>query len=100
MVEQGAHDPHLLQALHRPHRRHDRGEDLSNQPSVTLYANGQELETKTGEKVFAFRVPLDSELRLLADAGSCTDKAVFRKVSQPNPSYTLQKGNSTSANWV
>lgn len=84
----------------------DRTEDTievkiySNQPSVTLYSNGQELETKTGEKVFAFRVPLDSELRLLADAGSCTDKAVFRKVSQPNPSYTLQKGNSTSANWV
>lgn len=84
----------------------DRTEDTievkiySNQPSVTLYANGQELETKTGEKVFAFRVPLDSELRLMADAGSCTDKAVFRKVSQPNPSYTLQKGNSTSANWV
>ena len=72
----------------------------SNQKSVALYADGKKLEEKSGDKVFTFRVPLNSTVEIRATAGECIDTAIFRKVDAPNPSYKLQKSNSTSANWV
>ncbi len=72
----------------------------SNQPSVALYVNGELKEMQTGEKVFRFRVPMSEKTMLKAVAGSCTDTADLRKVSQPNPDYRLHKTHSTSANWV
>ena len=72
----------------------------SNQKSVALYVDGKKLEEKSGDKVFTFRVPLNGTVEVRATAGECIDTAIFRKVDAPNPSYKLQKSNSTSANWV
>nr|WP_317402171.1 glycoside hydrolase family 2 TIM barrel-domain containing protein [uncultured Gemmiger sp.] len=72
----------------------------TNQPSVTLYANGQKVGEKSGKKVYRFRLPLSGEVELKAVAGECTDQPTIRKVDKPNPAYKLKKGKSTSANWV
>ena len=72
----------------------------SNQPEVSLYKDGQLVETKRGEKVFEFRVSLDPETRFEAKAGACTDSAVLHKVDTPNPDYVLKGKSSNSANWV
>ena len=72
----------------------------SNQPEVSLYCNGELLETRKGDKVFTFQVPLEGEVRLTAEAGPLRDECVIRRVARPNESYKLKKGKSTSANWV
>ena len=73
----------------------------TNQPGVTLYANGQKVGEKSGnDKVFRFELPLSGEVTLKAVAGDCTDETTIRKVDTPNPAYKLQQGKSQSANWV
>lgn len=87
-------------------RRKDREEALTavkvytNQPRVSLFVNGVFKEEKTGNKVFEFQVSLSGETHIKAEAGACSDQAVFRKVDRPNPAYKLVKGKSSSANWV
>ena len=88
-------------------RRADREEAVttvkvySNQPSVTLYADGKQLETRSGEKVFTFRVPLAGTVALRAVAGAAEDTARFRKVDAPNPAYKLARvKNRQKSNWV
>jgi len=72
----------------------------SNQKEVSLLADGQSIARASGDKIFTFHLPLQGELKITAVAGDCTDEAVFRKVSSPNPAYKLKKGKSKSANWV
>ena len=72
----------------------------SNQPSVTLYADGEPVGTQQGEHIFTFDVKLSGETSVRAEAGECVDEAVFKKVSKANQAYTLKKSKSKSANWV
>ena len=72
----------------------------SNCPEVSLYANGELLQTRTGNKVFTFQVPLDGEVRLEAVAGGCRDEATIRYVSKPNPAYKLGKDGGNGGNWT
>ena len=72
----------------------------TNQPEVSLYKDGQLVETKQGDKVFEFKVSLNPETHLEAKAGACTDTAVLHKVDTPNPNYVLKGKSSNSANWV
>ena len=72
----------------------------SNQKSVTLYANGQEIGTLEGDKIFEFKVPLNGEVKLKAVSGEVKDTAVIRYVNSPNPSYILGKNEGKGANWV
>ena len=72
----------------------------SNQSEVSLYANGKLVETKKGDKVFTFKVPLSGQVKLEARAGKCRDTILIRRVEQPNEAYKLKKGKSSSANWV
>lgn len=72
----------------------------SNQPSVTLYANGTKLAEKSGTHVFEFMLPLENSVTVKVVAGECTDQASFRKVATVNPAYKLVKTKSKSANWV
>ena len=73
----------------------DRIEDMttvtvySNQPSVTLYRNGERDEEQIGRRVFTFAVPNTGVTELKAVAGDQTDSIRFRKVDEPNPAYTL-----------
>lgn len=72
----------------------------SNEPKVALYANGKLVGEQVGDKVFTFRVPLDGEVNLQAEAGACRDHCTLRHVDHPNPAYKLNGPSSNSANWV
>ena len=72
----------------------------SNQPEVTLYVNGDLFETKKGEHVFEFKVPLTKKVtRLFAQAGELTDSSVVKKVKKPYDKYNLGKATGSVANW-
>ena len=72
----------------------------SNQPTVTLYANGEKVGTQTADKIFTFKVPLNGEVKLEAVAGDCRDEANIRYVTAPNPAYKLKKGDGNGGNWT
>ncbi|MBR4209144.1 MAG: DUF4982 domain-containing protein [Lachnospiraceae bacterium] len=84
----------------------DRTEDhitvkvYSNQKEVTLFVNGNKQETKQGSHVFTFEVPMGEGIEVKAVSGACEDCAVFKKVSTPNPSYTLKEAGDKGANWT
>jgi beta-galactosidase len=64
----------------------------SNLDELTLYVNGKEYETKTGDKVFKFQnVPLDNQYTTLTVSSKqdASDSVTFEKVNQPNPYYVL-----------
>lgn len=75
----------------------DRTEDVteikvySNQPEVTLLVDGSFVEQKKDNRIFIFQFPLTGEHQIKVIAGECTDTAVIRKVSEPNPEYLFQK---------
>lgn len=70
----------------------------SNQPSVTLLVDGQEVKTLEGKIKFVFHVPLSGEHTVTAVSGGCTDTIRIRRVSQPNPEYSFGKAGSVG-NW-
>ena len=72
----------------------------SNQNEVTLFLNGKKLETKYGEKVFTFRVPLDGRADIRVTSGECGDEAHFRHADAPNPAYSLKDSGDKGANWT
>ena len=72
----------------------------SNQPEVTLYANGQPVATQKADKVFTFRVRLEEETKLEAVAGQVKDEAVLRYVTKPNPEYCLNRKKAGGGNWT
>ena len=72
----------------------------SNQDTVTLYANGKEVATKTGSRVFTFKVHNLGEMKLEAVSGDLRDTAVIRHVTKPNMSYKLPKDGGNGGNWT
>ena len=76
----------------------------TNQPSVTLYANGEEIGTCTckcqGGKVFTFRVPLSGRVELEAVSGDLRDTAQLQYVPKPDPAYKLNKKKAGGGNWT
>ena len=72
----------------------------SNCDTVTLIANGKTIGTQTGDKVFTFKVMLDSETRIEAFAGDVRDEAILRFSPNPNPAYKLRKGDGNGQNWT
>ena len=71
----------------------------SNCDTVTLYADGKEIATKKGNKVFSFQVPLGETTELKAVAGIYTDTAVLHFTPTPNPAYRLGK-QAGGENWT
>lgn len=72
----------------------------SNCPEVTLYANGRKVETKQGDKVFVFKLPLSGEVKLEVRAGDCRDQATIRYADKPDPAYRLGKNGGNGGNWT
>lgn len=72
----------------------------TNQKHVALYVNGKLAEEKDGDKVFEFKIPLEGEVKIEAVAGELKDSCTLRRVSAPNPDYTLKKSKGKSQNWV
>lgn len=74
----------------------------SNQPEVTLLLDGEEVGTKSAEKVFVFEnLPLtDGFHTVLAVAGTCKDCASFEKVQEPVAAYTFIDEEENDADGV
>ena len=72
----------------------------SNLDRVTLYVNGKVFETRKGDRIFRFRVPLTGEIKIEAVSGEYRDSAVIRYTDKPDPSYKLKKGDGKGENWT
>ena len=76
----------------------------TNQPSVTLYADGQEVGRRAcscdGGKVFTFRVKLGQDTKLEAVAGAVRDEAVLSFVKKEPREYKLSKKVAGGGNWT
>ncbi len=75
----------------------------SNQPTVTLYLNGEKAGEQTAEKVFVFEVSLkDGFNTVLAQAGGVKDSITLEKVEKEPSIYVLPEVNERAegvANW-
>ena len=72
----------------------------SNCPEVTLFVNGKKFATKTGDKVFTFRVPLNGKTKIQASYGRCHDQITIQRVAKKNPSYKLSRKKANGGNWT
>ncbi|MBQ1369121.1 MAG: glycoside hydrolase family 2 protein [Firmicutes bacterium] len=63
----------------------------SNLDKVTLLVDGKETETKTGNRVFEFTIPLTGEHQIEALSGDCRDNMTIRRTEKPNPAYLFRK---------
>ena len=73
----------------------------SSLPEVTLYKDGQMLETKCAKKVFLFEVPIEGEHSIEAragDAGEYRSVILVRKTQAPNPAYAMENRRAVT-NW-
>lgn len=70
----------------------------SNQPTVTLLVNGQELQTQTGHAVFEFSLTLSGETTITAKAGDCVDQMTLEEYNAPVPEYG-NGGQGGVTNW-
>lgn len=77
----------------------------SNQPSVSLYVDGELFRTKESDKIFVFEnVPMqDGFTHIVAEAGTCMDSLTLEKVEEKPEIYTLPLDPDDSmegvANW-
>lgn len=75
----------------------------SNQPTVTLYLNGEKVEEKSAEKVFVFTVALaEGQNIVVAEAGGVKDSITLEKVEKEPEIYVLPEVNERAegvANW-
>ena len=69
----------------------------SNQQSVTLYVDGKERESKSGDKVFCFSIPITGEHEIRAVSGELYDTMTICKVNTPNKDYI--KEGADVVNW-
>jgi beta-galactosidase len=70
----------------------------SNQPEVSLYLNGELVETKTADSVFKFKVTLnDGENKLEVKAANLADEAVIIRSDEDHPEYIAPKVDTK--NW-
>lgn len=82
----------------------DRTEDVtevrvySNLPEVSLYKDGHLVETKKGDKVFVFNVPITGKHSIEARAGAYSSVILVNKATEPNPAYAMSNRQVVN-NW-
>ena len=82
----------------------DRAEDVtevkvySNLPEVSLYVDGRLQETKQGDKVITFQVPITGKHSIEARAGGYSSVILVNKVDAPNPAYAMANRREVT-NW-
>ncbi len=80
-------------------RYHDRIEDMTevkvytNRKEVSLYVDGKLVETKQGEHVFKFQVPISGVHQIKAVSGSFEDSMEIAKTNEVNPLYFAPGSN-------
>ncbi|MEN6340080.1 MAG: glycoside hydrolase family 2 TIM barrel-domain containing protein [Clostridiaceae bacterium] len=74
----------------------------SNQPCVELSVGDRFAASLEADKVFIFNVPLKrhGNTRIRVCAGTCEDKATFRRVNKPNPAYSLDTAPGAVSSWA
>ncbi len=72
----------------------------TNCESVTLYANGKKIGTKSGKNVLTFRVALGKNTKIEAVAGNIRDEATLCFTPNPIRSYKLNKKVAGGGNWT
>ena len=70
----------------------------SNLPEVSLYKDGQLVETKQGDKVFAFQLPITGKHSIEARSGEHSSVILVNKVDTPNPDYAMDNRKNVT-NW-
>ncbi len=82
----------------------DRAEDVteirvySNQDNVTLFVDGKEFASASGEHIFTFEVPITGEHSIEARSGRYSSVILIRKTIEPNPSYRMANRKEV-VNW-
>ncbi len=82
----------------------DRAEEVtevkvySNLPEVSLYRDGRLLESKKGDKVFTFQVPITGKHSIEARAEGYSSVILVNKVDKPNPAYAMANRQEVN-NW-
>ncbi len=80
--------------------RHEKVTEIkvySNQSTVTLYMDGAEVGTQTGDKVFKWNVEMTGEHTFTAVCGALKDTMTVRKVAERDMSY--YKNPEQVVNW-
>ena len=72
----------------------------TNCDTVTLFVDGKQLETKGGQKVLTFRVPLGEETKIEAVSGQLRDQAILHYTAKPVAEYKLSKKTAGGGNWT
>ena len=70
----------------------------SNLDEVSLYVNGEPVETKKAHHVFNFEIDLNGTVNVKVVAGDLADEARFVYVEEPDLSYVLNK-KAAVTNW-
>lgn len=70
----------------------------SNLHEVSLYQDGELLETQQGETIFVFQARINGEHTFVAKSGDKTDTMQIRKVEKANPDYAFGQSGAV-ANW-
>ena len=72
----------------------------TNCESVTLYADGNEIGTKSGKNVLTFQVTLGESTKLEAVSGDLRDEATLAFTPNPVSAYKLNKKIAGGGNWT
>lgn len=80
--------------------RHERKTEIkvyTTLGQVTLFHDGKKVETKTGDKIIAFHLPLhEGKNEIAVSSGDFREEMTINKVAVPDDSYTVHSGNSMS----
>ena len=71
----------------------------SNLNEVSLYINNSLFETKKGQYVFNFNVPLNGKIKVKAISSNLEDNIEINYVDKPDLNYVLNKEGSQVTNW-
>ncbi len=75
----------------------------SNQNTVALFVDGQEVASQSGQHVFTFKLALDGEMKIEAravtkDGVTVSDEMTIQKALEANPDYRMQSQQAV-VNW-
>ena len=71
----------------------------SNLKEISLYNNDKLIETKKGDKIFNFVIPMEEVNNIEARSGSHIDKMTINHVAKKDPSYMVKKSSGATKSW-
>ena len=71
----------------------------SNLKEISLYNNDKLIETKKGDKIFNFVIPMEEVNNIEARSGNHIDKMTINHVVKKDPSYMVKKSSGATKSW-